>query len=396
MADGARRLLLVEDEAIVALNTRMILEQAGFSVGTAHSGEEAVEAVREHPDLELVLMDIDLGRGIDGTEAARRILAFRRVPIVFLTSHTEQSYVERVKAITRYGYVVKHSGEFVLREAIAMAFELFDATERLERENEARRRAEEEMRESEERYRLLVEHSDEAITLFDVEGRVLLMNARAAANLGGQPSDFIGLTLTEFLPPEEGRRATEGVRLVATTATGSVTEWDVPIAGERRWFNSRIQPIPGDDGVVRTVLSLSTDITERVMAERAVADERDRLAHVIESSGLGTWEWNAATGETRFNERWAEIIGYTLEELEPISIETWRRFAHPVDLEESDRRLADHVAGRTDAYSCEIRMRHRDGSCEPLRVYGTHQEITGLKRVEEALRHELAELRDGQ
>jgi DNA-binding NarL/FixJ family response regulator len=74
------------------------------------------------PIIDLVLMDIDLGRGIDGPEAARRILDLRELPIVFLTSHSERQWVERVIEITTYGYVLKSTGEFVLVQSIEIAF----------------------------------------------------------------------------------------------------------------------------------------------------------------------------------------------------------------------------------------------------------------------------------
>ena len=123
-------LLLVEDEAITALSERRTLENHGYEVMTAHSGERAVEMATNEPDIGLVLMDIDLGSGIDGTEAAQQILHRRELPIVFLTSHTEKEFVERAKTITNYGYVVKGSGEFVLIESVGMALQLFDAHRR--------------------------------------------------------------------------------------------------------------------------------------------------------------------------------------------------------------------------------------------------------------------------
>ncbi len=94
--------------------------------------EDAItEAVRHKPDL--VLMDIDLGcERMDGTEAAKRILARCDVPIVFLTGHTEKEYVDRARSITRYGYIVKNSGDFVLLQSVEMAFELFEAHQELE------------------------------------------------------------------------------------------------------------------------------------------------------------------------------------------------------------------------------------------------------------------------
>lgn len=118
---------MVEDEAIIALAQAQLLRKHDFEVVHAQSGEEAVTLAAAEADLSVILMDIDLGSGIDGTEAAQRILAKRDIPILFVTSHAEKSFVDRVKKITSYGYVLKNSGEFVLIEAISMASVLFRA-----------------------------------------------------------------------------------------------------------------------------------------------------------------------------------------------------------------------------------------------------------------------------
>jgi PAS domain S-box-containing protein len=103
-----------------------------------------------------------------------------------------------------------------------------------------------------------------------------------------------------------------------------------------------------------------------------------------------------------FSDRWAEIIGYTLDELAPVSIETWMKFAHPDDLKLSGELLERHFAGELDYYECESRMRHKDGHWvwvldrgkvsswtaegKPLLMYGTHQDTSLRKNAEEELR----------
>jgi DNA-binding NarL/FixJ family response regulator len=72
-------------------------------------------------------MDIELGKGISGAETAEKILAVKDIPIVFLTSYNEQVIVEQVNSITRYGYVAKNAGDYILLSTIEMALELFDA-----------------------------------------------------------------------------------------------------------------------------------------------------------------------------------------------------------------------------------------------------------------------------
>ncbi len=142
-----------------------------------------------------------------------------------------------------------------------------------------------------------------------------------------------------------------------------------------------------------------TDITKRKTAEQALAAQKDRLANIIEGTNAGTWEWNVQTGETIFNERWAEFIGYTLEEISPTTVDTWMKYTHPDDLKKSNQLLKDHFKGKTDVYKCECRMKHKDGHWiwvfdrgkviswtddgKPLWMFGTHQDITSRKKNEE-------------
>ncbi len=137
-------------------------------------------------------------------------------------------------------------------------------------------------------------------------------------------------------------------------------------------------------------------------SRNTLQDERNRLSNVITATQVGTWEWKVDTGEVVFNERWAEIVGYTLEELQPTSINTWMTLTHPDDLKKSDMLLQRHFSGETPDYECEARMRHKDGhwvwildrgrlisrskSGEPLIMSGTHLDITLRKHAEEKLR----------
>lgn len=125
--NGKKTILLVEDESIIAMASADSLHKYGYRVVVAHSGEKAADLAVGDLSIDLVLMDIDLGPGIDGTEAARRILKQRDLPVLFLSSHTEAEIVEKTEKITSYGYVVKNSGDTVLLASIRMAFRLYDA-----------------------------------------------------------------------------------------------------------------------------------------------------------------------------------------------------------------------------------------------------------------------------
>ncbi len=125
--EKTRKIMIVEDDRTTAVYEKKVLQNNGYDVVIAHSGESAIELVSGKDRVDLILMDIDLGSGIDGKETANIILKEKDIPIVFLTSHCEKEMVDRVHQITRYGYILKNSGEFVLLSSIKMAFELFKA-----------------------------------------------------------------------------------------------------------------------------------------------------------------------------------------------------------------------------------------------------------------------------
>lgn len=127
-----KAILLVEDDTITATVEIQQLKKIGYRVGHVSNGEDAIDnALDPSKNYDLILMDIDLGDGIDGTEAAEEILKKQDIPIVFLSSHTESKIVEKTEKITSYGYVVKNSGIVVLDASIKMAFKLFEAKNEL-------------------------------------------------------------------------------------------------------------------------------------------------------------------------------------------------------------------------------------------------------------------------
>ncbi|MDD2729065.1 sensor domain-containing diguanylate cyclase [Malikia sp.] len=144
-----------------------------------------------------------------------------------------------------------------------------------------------------------------------------------------------------------------------------------------------------------------TDISERKLLEQELQERHQRLDNIVWGTGAGTWEWNAQSGETRLNEAWAGMLGYSLAEIEPVSFETWVNFSHPEDHLRAMAQLQGHLGGETDRYECELRLRHRDGHwvwvldrgriCtwteqgEPEWVMGIHLDISQRKAAEAKL-----------
>ncbi len=162
---------------------------------------------------------------------------------------------------------------------------------------------------------------------------------------------------------------------------------------------------------VRSWLIVITDITERKLLIADIEEQKYRLQQLIDATGAGTWEWEIQTGRVQINEEWAHLIGYTLEELEPVTIDTWFRFVYPGDKEKSSRLLEEHFKGITPVYDCDLRMRHKDGSLiwindkgkvserdeegNPVRMFGTHTDITMRKQEELALESSFNSLMEG-
>ena len=122
MRDGGRlTILLVEDEPIIALDRERRLRGYGYGVITAHSGESAVRIALKELSIDAILMDVDLGKGMDGTQAAREILGSRRLPIVFLTSMTEEELRSRGVGLQGAPWVGKYSDDAMLLNSLDAA-----------------------------------------------------------------------------------------------------------------------------------------------------------------------------------------------------------------------------------------------------------------------------------
>ena len=135
-------------------------------------------------------------------------------------------------------------------------------------------------------------------------------------------------------------------------------------------------------------------------ASETLRESESRLACVLEGSQLGLWDLDLKTGVVVRNDRWAEMLGYTLQDVE-FTIKQWQDFLHPDDLERAQRSIKDHLEGRSPMHRLEYRMRTKDGqyrwildharvvqfdtSGKPVRMSGTHTDITERKEAEETL-----------
>ena len=265
----------------------------------------------------------------------------------------------------------------------------YDITERKRAESEALQAA---------RYQeALLDNFPFMVWLKDVDGRFLAVNQTYADACGHSSKNaLIGKTDFDLWPDDLAAAYQADDRLVCSSGKVKNTEEMIEVNGQRTWFETHKSPLTVNGSVTGSV-GFARDISARKQAEKILLDQTRRLNDIIEGTRSGTWEWNVQSGETVFNERWAAIIGYTLDELAPVSIDTWMKLAHPDDMKVSGELLAKHFAGELKHYECESRMRHKDGHWvwvlnrgkvaswtadgKPLLMSGTHQDISQSKEA---------------
>jgi len=326
-----KKILLVEDEAIIAMHEIFTLEEAGFDVTHSLSGSEAIDIIKSDNQISLILMDIDLGEGLDGTIAAQKILSHKNLPIIFLTSHTEKEMVDKVKDITKYGYIIKNSGKFVLLESINMAFTLFEA-------NNALVKSEIENRE-------IVESLNCAVLKFNQRGEIIYFSSSAERIFGYKEDEVIGKKSIDTINPRidcEGNNHSEMMINIFKSPEGfSLKENENRTKdGKRLWIKWYNKAVYDHNGNQMYILSTGEDITESVYNKKRILTSeklfRDAFNFTpaimtITRFSDGTYlkvndHFVEATGYTR-----ADCIGKTSVEIGLISEKARKQSIVPID-----------------------------------------------------------------
>lgn len=259
-----------------------------------------------------------------------------------------------------------------------------------------------------ERFRLIFAVSPIGIELFDADGRLVEINHAALATFGvTDPASLAGFNL--FADPNVPDGVKERIR------RGEQAHFELNFDFERvrtrqldeisnagtRSFEVMITPFAcAETGVIGGYLAQIQDISDRKRTEVALRESEERLALAVRGADLGLWDWDLRTGQIKTNERWATMLGYEPDELEH-DLDALNELVHPDDLDGLREALSNHLDGRTPDYRSEHRLRTKDGGWlwvldtgkiverdwdgRPLRLAGTHLDISYRKRVEEAV-----------
>ncbi|MBM9591534.1 PAS domain S-box protein [Leptospira sp. 201903075] len=307
-----KSILLVEDEAILAMFEKHQLEQGGYTVTHVTNGENAIQLIiREEKPFDLILMDIDLGKGIDGTQTATEILNHKEIPVVFLSSHTEREIVKKTETITSYGYVVKNSGFTVLDASIKMAFKLFEANE---------------LTKSKKEHLETVLHSiGDGVIATDSDGKIIRMNPIAEKLTGWTHEEGVGLAINQVfkIVNVKTRSLVENpVDIVLrTNSIVGLANHTVLISrdGSEYQISDSGSPIKDLNGDTRGVVLVFRDITAEYNVQSHIAKQANMLNNVLDAV-IGTDfnhrinYWNKAA-EKIYIWKAEEVIGKSVLEV---------------------------------------------------------------------------------
>ena len=268
-----KKVLVVEDESIVAMDIRSTLLRLGYEVPVIiSSGEEAVKKAGELP-LDLVLMDINLNGKMDGVEAAQQIHDRFDIPVVYLTAYSDEKTLERANVTEPFGYIIKPFEDRELHVAIRIALYKHGVDRRI--------------RESEEKYRLLVESANSIILRMKTSGVITFINRFAQDFFGYKEEEILGKNAIGTIIPEiesTGRNLKKMIEDIGANPDHYVNNLYENRCrnGKRVWIAWTNRPIRDDVGQIIEILSIGNDITERKNDEIALRESESRLTDIVD------------------------------------------------------------------------------------------------------------------
>lgn len=278
---------------------------------------------------------------------------------------------------------------------------------RHEDEREELERAQDALRESEERYHSLVDLSPDGIVVYNEKGYIVFANPAVCTILRCTPKALQGKPISDLISQDS--RELEIKRLGAMLEVGTLLGFV-----EEKWVRLDGSPVDVEVASVTIVYegkpavqTVVRDITERKMAERALRESEERLELALTAAGLGSWDCNLRTKEQVYDQRWAGMLGYSVDEIES-DLKSWIRLMHPDDAPKMLKAFREHFDGRADVYEIEYRLKAKTGVWKwilsrgkiverdelgwPVRMIGAHLDVTERKQAEELLAHRSLQL----
>ena len=272
-------------------------------------------------------------------------------------------------------------------------------TDTLIREIEERRKAERASKESEARYRRVFDGAPIGIVTVQPDGRITAANPFFCRMLGYTEEELLSMTVAEITHPEDLAREVPLIREIMEGKRPSVQleKRYLTKGGDPVWAELVTTSIRDMDGRLRLGLGMVVDISRRKQLDTALRESEERWHFALEGAGDGVWDWDARTDRVFFSEQWKAMLGFAGHEIGE-TLDEWDSRIHPEDRAQTHADLDRHLEGETPYYRNEHRVRCKDGSYKwvldrgkvmewtadgkPLRIIGTHSDITDRKAAE--------------
>ena len=309
MGPNRLRIMIVENEAAHAEAIRSAFEAAGTDVeiqvsGTLREYRESVAAGA--PDIALVDPNLPDGRAVDVLTSPPEAGPF---PILIMTGYgTEQAAVEAMRS-GALDYIVKSPEAFAdMPSTVARVLREWNVLKE-------RKRAEEKWRESESRYRMLVENIPQKIFIKDSHSVYVSCNKNYARDLSITPEESAGKTDYDFFPKELADKYRADDRRIMETGIEEAIDEKYIQYGKEIWVHTGKTPVRNEQGDVVGVLGIFTDITERKKAEEELRKSEERFRALAETTSDMIWEVDKNGVYTYINQKIKSSLGYDPSEM---------------------------------------------------------------------------------
>lgn len=274
-------------------------------------------------------------------------------------------------------------------------------------------RVAQDLRDHKENLHITLNSIGDAVIATDINGRITNMNPIAETLTGWHFAEVTGKRLDEVLyliNADTRKRIANPIEYVLESGQKvGLSNHTMLIArdGKEYHITDSAAPIFSAAEEIMGVVLVFSDVTEHFMQEKRLRESEERLNLALTGTKAGMWDWNIKTGKILINTQWAELIGFSCSEIEPLSMGAWEKLKHHEDVLKSNEVLEMHLKGVTSFYECEFRMRHKSGQWiwvldrgmvverdppgNPVRMIGTLIDISNLKNITLELKSQIDE-----